>query len=87
VMTGSLNMRQNLLASGSFVTCVPHSLLPFGNARMHFRVLPIELPLWHTPTMILTIRGHDIGAAARMFLATLRELARPLVIGPASAGR
>ena len=31
-------------------------------------------------SLILTIRGHDIGAAAQMFLATLRELAKPLAI-------
>jgi hypothetical protein len=35
VTSGSLNMRQNLLASGRFVTCVPHSLMPFGHARTH----------------------------------------------------
>ena len=82
VKTGSLNMRQNLLASGRFVTCVPHSLLPFGNSRAHFKILPIELPLWDTPTMILTLKGRTLGPAAEAFLARLRDLALPLVIRP-----
>jgi DNA-binding transcriptional LysR family regulator len=82
VKTGSLNMRQNLLASGRFVTCVPHSLLPFGTSRAHFKTLPIELPLWHTPTMILTLKGRTLGPAAAAFLDKLRELALPLVIRP-----
>jgi DNA-binding transcriptional LysR family regulator len=81
VATGSLNMRQNLLASGRFVTCVPHSLLPFGHARTHFRVLPIAIPTWHTPTMILTLKGRTLGPAAETFLRRVRELAKPLVIG------
>jgi DNA-binding transcriptional LysR family regulator len=83
VKTGSLNMRQNLLASGRFITCVPHSVLPFGNARAHFKTLPIELPLWDTPTMILTLKGRTLGPAAEAFLGKLRELASPLVIRPA----
>ena len=80
VATGSLNMRQNLLATGRFVTCVPHSLLPFGHARTHFRILPIPIPVWATPTMILTVKGRTLGPAAESFLARLRELAKPLVI-------
>ena len=85
VVTGSLNMRQNLLASGRFVTCVPHSLLPFGHARTHFRIVPIAIPLWATPTMILTVKGRTLGPAAEAFLVRLRELAKPLVLDrPAS---
>ena len=80
IKSGSLNMRQNLLASGRFVTCVPHSLLAFGTARAHFRTLPVELPLWDTPTMILTLKNRTLGPAAEAFLGKLRELALPLVI-------
>ena len=77
--SGSLNMRQNLLASDGFVTCVPHSLMPFGQARNHFKVLPVTLPLWRTPTMVLTLRGRTLNPAAQAFLTTLRRLAAPLV--------
>jgi DNA-binding transcriptional LysR family regulator len=80
LISGSLNVRQNLLASGRFVTCVPHSLLPFVRWRDSFRILPVELPLWPTPTMILKLRGRSLGPATEAFLDTLRELARPLRI-------
>jgi DNA-binding transcriptional LysR family regulator len=80
VITGSLNMRQNMLASGRFVTCVPHSMLPFARVRGNFQILPIELPLWPRPTMILKLRGRSLGPAAEAFLDTLRELSRPLRI-------
>lgn len=81
VVTGSLNMRQNMLARGRFVTCVPHSLLPFARVRGNFHILPIELPLWPTPTMILQLRGRTVGRATEAFLDTLRDLSRPLNIG------
>jgi DNA-binding transcriptional LysR family regulator len=83
VVTGSLNMRQNMLARGRFVTCVPHSLLPFARVRGNFHILPIVLPIWHVPTMILKLHGRNLGPAAEAFLDTLRELARPLRIGAA----
>ena len=78
VVTGSLNMRQNMLARGRFVTCVPHSLLPFARVRGNFHITPIVLPIWHVPTMILKLQGRNLGPAAESFLDTLRELARPL---------
>ncbi len=78
LVSGSLSLRYNLLATGRFVTCVPHSVLPFVDRRRLFRILPIELPPWDVPTMILTLRGRTAGPAATLFLQTLRELARPL---------
>jgi DNA-binding transcriptional LysR family regulator len=78
VTSGSLNMRQSMLASGRFVTCLPHSLLPFARIKGNFQILPIELPPWPTATMVLRLGGRAPSAAAEAFLTTLRELALPL---------
>lgn len=78
VSSGSLHLRANLLADGPYLTLVPHSLLPFARYRETFRVLPIELPDWHVPTMILTVQGRSLGPAAMLFLDRLRPMARPL---------
>lgn len=83
ITSGSINMRQNMLASGRFVTCVPHSLLPFARVRGNFHILPIELPLWPVPTMILKLRARALSPAAESFLATLREISEPLGTTPA----
>lgn len=80
VVSGSLHTRYTLLRTGTFVTVVPHSLLPFGGHQAAFRVLPVVLPPWHSPTMIMRLRGRTLGPAAERFLETLRELARPLDI-------
>lgn len=77
VSSGSLNTRYNLLATGRFVTCIPHSLLPFSRERSGLSILPLQLPVWQTATMILTLKGRVLSPAAELFLAQLRELARP----------
>lgn len=81
VCSGSLLNRYNLLETGRFVTLVPHSMLPFVRFRDTGCILPIELPAWTTPTMILTLRGRLLGPSSQLFLGKLRELARPLDIG------
>lgn len=80
VSSGSLLARYNLLASGRFITLVPHSLRPFGRHREMVKTLPVALPSWGTPTMILTVSGRTLGPTAQLFLARLRVLAKPLDI-------
>lgn len=77
VISGSLNSRYNLLETGRFITCIPHSLLPFSRERNGLSILPLELPVWHTATMILTLKDRALSPAAELFLGRLRELARP----------
>ena len=78
VVSGSLNMRQNMLASGRFVTAVPHSLLRFAHLKGNFHVLPLEVPSWPMPTMVLRLQGRSLSPAADSFIGTLRELSVPL---------
>lgn len=80
VTSGSLHLRASLLADGEHLTLVPHSLLPFQEFRETYRVLPIELPSWPAPTMILTLAGRALGPAAMLFLDRLRAMARPLAV-------
>lgn len=77
-ITSSLNLRFKLLASGQFITLMPDSLLHFSTHRSSMRILPIELPRWRTPTMILTLQDRVLGPAAGIFLDKVRTLARPL---------
>ncbi|HET9578109.1 MAG TPA: LysR family transcriptional regulator substrate-binding protein, partial [Usitatibacter sp.] len=78
VLTGSLNLRYGLLATGRFVTVAPHSLLRFGSYRGGLKVLPIALPRWREPTSLITIRGRTLSPLAREFVDVVRQLARPL---------
>lgn len=78
VSSGSLQLRFNLLAHGDTLTCIPHSLLPFLGDTPRLRVLPVRLPPWGAPTMILTLRERALPPAADLFLARLRERSRML---------
>ena len=77
VSSGSLNLRYGLLDTGRFLTCLPHSLLPWVGVRSTLRPLPVELPVWPMPTMVMTLEGRTLPAAAKRFLLRVRELALP----------
>ena len=79
LMSGSLILRFKLLATGRFVTCMPHSLMPFLVDHSAFRVLPLRVAPWQTATMIMRLRGRSPTPAAELFISKLRELALPLV--------
>ena len=78
IRSGSLHTRYRLLpADGRFITLVPDSLLAFSpQAAAQLKVLPVELPMWSSPTMIITIRGRALPPAAGLFIDTLRQMAK-----------
>ena len=79
VISGSVQTRAVLLATGRFITLFPHTLFHFGDWRQRARVLPVTLPAWQVPTMILTLRGRDTGPATQLALDRIREMSRSLV--------
>ena len=79
MLTGSLNVRYTLLATGRFVTVMPRSTLRFVAARAALKVLPIEIGKWEMPTMILTLANRNPSPVVETFLDIVRELCRPLV--------
>jgi DNA-binding transcriptional LysR family regulator len=78
VVTGSLNIRHNLLATGRFVTVMPSSLLHFARPNPSIRVLPIEMPSWRAPTMILSMKERRLGPASQAVLEAIRDMAATL---------
>lgn len=78
VLTGSLNLRRTLLRTGRFVTVMPHSLLHFGPDKEWNKVLPIDLPTWSVPTMLITLRNRTLSPVAERFAEHARRLAGSL---------
>ncbi|MGF6548648.1 LysR family transcriptional regulator [Paraburkholderia youngii] len=78
VLTGSLNLRRSLLQTGRFVTVMPHSLLRFGPDKAWIKVLPIDLPTWKVPTMIITLKNCTLSPVAERFVDQARTLAKSL---------
>ena len=79
IFSYSLSLRYTLLQTGRFVTAVPRSALHFGPRMPGMRTLPIELPAWHRPTVIMTLKDRSLSPVAKLFIATVRELALLMV--------
>jgi LysR substrate binding domain len=78
IVSNSLNLRNNLLATGRFVTVVPGSVLRFVPEYLLFKVLPLKLPIATFPTAILTLKNRMLSPMAELFIECVRELAQPL---------
>jgi DNA-binding transcriptional LysR family regulator len=78
VTSSSLHTRFTLLESGRYVTVVPSSLLRFGEHRTRLHVVPVALPIWKMPVMVLTVRGRTLGPTVHLFLDMVRKLSRAL---------
>jgi DNA-binding transcriptional LysR family regulator len=78
----SLPLRNGLLATGRFLTIVPGSVLQFGAERMLLQVLPVDVPDWHLPVAIITLRGRSLTPLANLFIDEVRAAARTTAAGP-----
>jgi DNA-binding transcriptional LysR family regulator len=74
----SINLRLRLLTTGRWVTLMPHAMLRFMPLAGLLRALPIEIPQWEIPNMIVKHRDHTLASPAAKFLDTLAEVARSL---------
>lgn len=80
VQGGSLNARFALLDSGRYVTAMPGAFLHFARHRHNLTLLPVALPRWTAPNMLMTLRQHSLSPVVTVFLEIVRELARPLAV-------
>jgi DNA-binding transcriptional LysR family regulator len=79
VLGYSLPLRATLLASGRFLTIVPGSVLRYSAERLSLTALPLDLPSWHEPVAVLTLRNRVLSPVAELFIDCAREAAKPLV--------
>lgn len=76
--TGSINLRLRLLATGKWVTLMPRSIFSFMPASRLIRALPIELPTWEVPNMIITHQDRTPSPLAQAFIQALRDVSQSL---------
>jgi DNA-binding transcriptional LysR family regulator len=78
IISDSLSLRHGLLKTGRYLTLIPGSALHYGPKHKHISVLPIVLDRWSLSTVVATLRGRTMSPIGNAFVATLRDLARPL---------
>ena len=74
----SIPLQNALLATGSFLSLLPNSLLQFSPDLISFKVLPVALPARPGPVGIMTLKNRTLSAVAQLFIEHAREVAKPL---------
>ncbi|HEV8311951.1 MAG TPA: LysR family transcriptional regulator [Burkholderiaceae bacterium] len=78
ILSGSLNLRYSLLATGRYLTVMPSTVLKFCPGRGAVKALPVELPRWPIPTVVATLRHRVLSSVAKLFTERARELSAGL---------
>lgn len=74
VDTFSVALRNQLLATGRFVTAMPASTFGSQARDAHIRVLPVALPNKAWPVVMVTLKERTLSPAAHHFLACARAV-------------
>ena len=78
VSTTSINLRNNLLASGRFMTVTPSFLLKLPRRHPFLRALSVDLPNAQHPIAIIRLKNRVPSALSQLFCDRVRALTRPL---------
>ena len=78
ILSGSLNLRYSLLATGRYLTVMPSTVLKFCPGRGAVKALPVELPRWPIPTVVTTLRHRSLSPVATLFIERARQLSAGL---------
>jgi DNA-binding transcriptional LysR family regulator len=78
LMTLSVHLRTNMLASGHFITTFPSSVARLHADRFSLKVLPVELPVRPWPVAIVTLKNRTLSPGVKRFIAHIRDFTRPM---------
>jgi DNA-binding transcriptional LysR family regulator len=76
IKTLSVHLRNNLLASGQFITALPLSVLRLYADRFSLRVLPVDMPARPWPVTMVTLQNRTLSPVVERFVECAREIAR-----------
>jgi DNA-binding transcriptional LysR family regulator len=78
LMTLSVHLRTNMLASGHFITTFPNSVARLHADRFSLKVLPVDLPTRPWPVAIVTLKNRTLSPGVERFIAHIRNFTRPM---------
>src|ERR1700722_423727 len=78
LMTLSVHLRTNMVASGHFITTFPHSVVRLHADRFSLKVLPVDLPVQPWPVAIVTLKNRASSPIVERFIAYVRDFTRPM---------
>jgi DNA-binding transcriptional LysR family regulator len=78
VVTYSVQLRANLLATGPYITTFPNSVLAFAADRYSVKILPVELPPRPWPVVAVTLKHRTLSPIVRRFIDLARASTRSI---------
>jgi DNA-binding transcriptional LysR family regulator len=78
VVTYSMHMCHQLLATGRFLTMLPRYTLVLPGRHPSVKALPVELVDPRGPMAIITLKNRTLSPLAELFIKTARAVAKPL---------
>jgi len=74
--TLSVHIRMNLLSSGHFITTFPNSVAELYARRLGLKVLPVDLPKYPWPVVVLTVKNRVLSPAVTAFIKCARGVVK-----------
>ena len=78
VTTFSVHLRNDLLATGRFVTAYPKSFMRVNGDRFGLKILPVDLPMKAWPIEIITLKHRTPNPAVQRFIEHVRDFAKSI---------
>jgi DNA-binding transcriptional LysR family regulator len=76
VSASSILLRNQLLATGRFLTVLPDSVLRYHAAQWSLKALPIDLGVAPRPVMLVTLKKRTVGSVVQLFIEEVRAVAK-----------
>src|SRR5205823_1225218 len=77
-VSGDVNLRIHLLASGRFLTIFPESLVQSIAERWSIKPLPIDLGVRAPPVGIITMKNRTLSPVVQLFVDAARDVAKSI---------
>jgi len=84
VVTHSINLHNELAATGRFLTLVPSFALKLPRSNPLLRTLPVALPNSRHQIGIRTLQNRSLSPLAQLFIERVRAFTKPLAMSEAS---
>jgi len=84
LMTLSVHLRANMVASGHFITTFPSSVARLHADRFSLKVLPVDMPVRPWPVAIVTLKNRTLSPRVECFIEHVRDFTRPMRERPPS---
>src|SRR5215468_3843909 len=81
LMSFSVHLRANMVATGPFLTAFPRSVLDLIGDRFALKVLPVDIERRPWPVALITLKNRTLSPVVQLFIDHLRTHARMLATG------